>query len=531
MKIKKKQVVLYFLGILIFGLFFYFFNYFNIRNNYNPIVFNSPDETSNYFFAVNFAKNNSLSYQTNIDEKINFLIHPRSIAVNDNKLIPISFIGLPLIYGGIAKIFGISIIRYLTPIFAIIGIIFFFLLISKIFDKRTGLISSLLLFINPAYWYYSNKLLMHNILFISLLIITFYLFIISVQKQKILYWILWGFTLGLTLLTRLSEFLWILFVFLIILILNRKKINYKKFIIGIIILFITITPMFYFNKINNGAYLKFSYTQNIDPNISSTIGEKNSIVRNAKNIIFPFGINIKNIIYIKYNFLLKLNWPFSLILFFSLVILFIKRKQLTHHEKIYILCWILISFYILIYYGSMKITDDAIPNSVTIGSSYIRYLLPFFVFAVPIIALAIQKLVQKNRKTTVLIVAFVILFLSSWSYDLVNSKGLNSLENTSNNIEKFKNLREKIIENTENNAIIFTNRFDKFIFPHRNVVYLYNTSILNYKHIKNFNNINIPIYYFDELKNKLESNDYVELKEIFIEDSYYLYQLILDEKL
>ena len=140
MNLDKKQIIVFILGIFILCLFFYLYNYFNIHNNYNIKVFNSPDETSNYFFTENFAKNNSIVKKLDYNEaeikNVAKLIHPRSVAINNFNLIPISFIGLILIYGTIAKIFGIWIIQYLTPFFSILGVVFLYLLVKKIFDKK-----------------------------------------------------------------------------------------------------------------------------------------------------------------------------------------------------------------------------------------------------------------------------------------------------------------------------------------------------------------------------------------------------------
>ncbi len=535
MNLNKKQIIFVILGVFTLSLFFYFYNYFNINNNYNPPVFNSPDETSNYFFTKNFAQNDSiiksLNYNKNEIGELAELIHPRSVAINNFNLVPISFMGIILIYGTIAKIFGIWIIQYLTPIFSIIGVIFLYLLIKKVFNKKIATISSLLVLINPAYWYFSSKLLMHNILFLSLLIIAYYFFMLSIKDKKIIYFALWGFFLALSLITRTSEFLWIFMSLILIAIFYKLKINYKILIAGIIFLLTTL-PVFCFNKTYNGSYTKFSYAENLDKSVvSSSISnpQNANIFTKIYNITFPFGINIKNIVYMTYNFFLKLNWIFCLLLFLSILILFIKRKNITKKELAFIILWFLVGLYLFIYYGSWHISDNAISNSVTIGSSYMRYLLPFFIISSILIAIAINKL--NRNKLTIIIVAILISIFANISYTIVYDDKIDGQKNLSKNINDFYVLKKLIIEQTPKNSIILTNRSDKFIFPERNVVYLNGSNVYTYEHIQKFKDLKIPLYYFDNKKEISESNKNVSLETIFNNYEYFLYKInFVDEK-
>ncbi|MDD4290315.1 MAG: glycosyltransferase family 39 protein [Patescibacteria group bacterium] len=528
MNFSKYHIIPLILGIFILGLFFCFYNYFNINNNYNPPVFNSPDETSNYFFVKNFAENSSISKKLNYNSgeisNVSNLIHPRSITVNNFNLIPISFIGLILIYGLIAKIFGLWIIQYLTPIFSIIAIIFLYLLLKKVFNKKIAIISSILTLINPGFWYFSSKLLMHNMLFISLLIISYYFLILSTQNKKIISFILWGFFLGLSLITRTSEFLWVLLSIILILIFYKVKINYKILLAFLMFIFVFV-PVFYFNKIHNASYFQFSYADNIDTSVvSSQISStRTNILTKTLSAIFPFGINIKNILYVIYHFFLKLNWIFCLLLFLGLLILFIKRKNISKKDFGFIILWFLISGYLFIYYGSWKISDTAIVNSITIGSSYIRYLLAFFILSNILIAISINKL--KNDKLTIIIISIIMAIFANISHSMVYDSNIDGEKMISKNISKFYNLKKLIIEKTEDNAIIFTNRSDKFIFPERNVVFLYDYDIYNYENLEKFRDIKIPLYYFDNKKELKNTKQNIELESIFISGEYFLYKI------
>ena len=111
--------------------------YFQTRIGF--IKFFSPDENANYVFTKLYQESNQLY----IFEKYNMIasdvIHPRSYFSHEGNLKPLSFLGIIIIYGDLAKIFGQAIIPFLTPLFAALGLLFFYLLMSSLlFSKSFG---------------------------------------------------------------------------------------------------------------------------------------------------------------------------------------------------------------------------------------------------------------------------------------------------------------------------------------------------------------------------------------------------------
>lgn len=522
---KKKQIIFYFLVILVLGNFLYLYNYLNIHNSSQPLIFNSPDETSNYFFTENFAENNNFQKQFNY-LNINPEIHPRSIRVMGDKLVLNSFIGLPLIHGLIAKIFGNNIVIYLTSIFSIIGVIFFYLLIKELFNKKTAIISSLLLLILPSYWYFSTRGMMHNILFIMLLIISLYFFVLSIKKGKTIHYGLSALFLGLTIMTRTSEIIWIGIIYLALIMALRYKINWKKFIIGVIVFLIIITPLFYFNRQNYGSAISPAYIDN-KAQIQTT-----SLI---SKILLPFGFHPNNIKYTMYNFIFKLIWWYNVLLLLALVLLFIKRKKIKQKQWLYVFLWIFVTIFLFIYYGSWLFFDNPNPKSITIGSSYLRYLLPYFVFSIPLISWFLTKIKFSKKWVNNLIIILIISFVFINSYLIVMKCPEEGIVKISNDLKIYQNRTKLIIANTEPNSVITTSRADKYIFPYRNVLYLeYEPYYYN-----NFNSIldeNIPLYYFgfkfnDKDMNHIFSKFYKKGLDIsypiFIDGDHALYKIML----
>ncbi|MFH1188112.1 MAG: glycosyltransferase family 39 protein, partial [bacterium] len=164
-KCNKKTLII----IAVFFVFAYSILAFKSGN-----VFNSPDENANYFFSNLFVNESRLDYPLPENSDI---IHPRSMTVASQKIVPQSFLGMPLIYGFLGKIFGSNAIIFFTPVIAAISVLFFYEIIKKIFNEKIAFLSGILVFIHPAFWYYSTHSMYHNVLFVSFLIMGVYFFI------------------------------------------------------------------------------------------------------------------------------------------------------------------------------------------------------------------------------------------------------------------------------------------------------------------------------------------------------------------
>ncbi len=182
------------LFLLVFlAIFFCIYAYFNLIvmrppdtfQAANLIKFNSPDENANYFWLQRMANGQTLYYFEPLNYPGTNLIHARSLNTVDGKITPGSFLGLPIIYGFLARGLGLSVVPYLTPLFSVLGLFFFYLLIKDILkNKHLALLSIVLLSFFPAWFYYSSRGMYHNILFISLFIIGLYILLYALKPFK-----------------------------------------------------------------------------------------------------------------------------------------------------------------------------------------------------------------------------------------------------------------------------------------------------------------------------------------------------------
>ncbi|MFH0840865.1 MAG: hypothetical protein V1865_02710, partial [bacterium] len=80
------------------------FNFYGQAGGF--VKWSSPDETANYNVAKLYAQTNSLMYFEEHNEAIDELIHPRSYRSDYGYVKPVSFLGMPLLYGKIGHLLG-----------------------------------------------------------------------------------------------------------------------------------------------------------------------------------------------------------------------------------------------------------------------------------------------------------------------------------------------------------------------------------------------------------------------------------------
>ncbi|NMC51646.1 hypothetical protein GYA54_02890 [Candidatus Kuenenbacteria bacterium] len=378
----------------------------------NP-KFSSPDETANYFWAKRLAQGQPLYYFEELNGPGNNLIHPRSINVIDGKNVPGSFLGLIFIYGSLAKILGLGVVPYLTPFFSALGIFFFYLLLKKIFNSTpVALIPATLLAFTPAWFYYSCRGMYHNVLFTSLLIMGVY-FLWKVlaeapspnsksqapnQKSKInnpklMLYFLSGLLISFALFTRTSEIVWAALTIFFIFIFHFKRIYWPGFLLFLAAGTIPIIALFYHNQILYGSLISAGYRAVSD---AVSIGGLASAGVLFQIFVTPFGIHPGSILTNGFNYLYQLFPIWGALYFlgaFLFAILPTHIIKINYKKRIaYLAYCLLLTAYLLIFYGSWAITDRIDRETLSLGTSYLRYWLPIYIVTLPFVATIIWQL-------------------------------------------------------------------------------------------------------------------------------------------
>ncbi|MCK5320311.1 glycosyltransferase family 39 protein, partial [Candidatus Parcubacteria bacterium] len=502
------------------------------------------------------------------------IMHPRSFRSDYGSLKPVSFLGIILVYGKIASIFGYKVIPYLTPFFASLGIIYFYLLIKRIFNKSNAWFSASMLAVFPPFIYFAARSMFHNVLFVVFLIISLYYSLLFTRgrlkylknksKNKIklakrikfffknnkprgkvslvggikpqtaikyhtsdfvrsfslrgkknknyyldfLFAGLAGAFMGLTIIVRSSELLWLLPMLVFLWIFNIKKIGFSRLIVYFAFLLIAILPALHFNKALYGSYYLGGYSE-MNQSImaiakassdlaGSTVNGDFSLygelLNKVKNFVFYFGLHPRQsanmaVIYFAQMF----SWLFWAALIGAIIFLINFRKYKKRHW-LFVFSLLIISGILIIYYGSWEFYDNPDKSRRTIGNSYTRYWLPIYLGAMPFASLFVMrftraiislcnKFYQEKRKNLNLfsykinkkfyyislrIIFLIIFFYGSLSFVLHGSEeGLIFLAQRQ---KESRTEYNQVLKLTENNSAIITFYHDKLFFPERKVI-------------------------------------------------------------
>jgi len=476
------------------------FNYFTQSADF--VKWLSPDESANYNFTKLYAQECRLMFFEKYNLLADNILHPRSIRSDFGWLKPVSFLGIILIYGKIASLTTYKIIPFLTPFFAAIGIIFYYLLIKEIFGKRNAIMSALILSVFPPYIYYSARSMFHNVLFIVLLAISLYFACASVKNKKTatdinkikgkavnilpnLFAGLSGAFLGLTIITRTSELIWLIPIWLIIWLFNIKKFGLVKLIIFIACLLFAITPAMYWNKILYQSYWRGGYNE-MNQSILNIAGAGSGILKNGavnsaaiknglieiKNNVFHFGWQPYKSLKMLYFYFAKMFYWIFWPAFLGFLLLFSRIKKWRTKHYVYLIALFTAAAILIAYYGSWDFHDNPDPRSRTIGNSYTRYWLPIYLGAIPLAVIFLVKL-SNIFKRKILVYGLRILMISIIFFISIRFVLVGSDEGLIKSAQKQLAVRteyEQILNLTEARAVIVTQYHDKLLFPARKVI-------------------------------------------------------------
>jgi len=418
-------------------------------------LFVSPDETANHWFIRTFAQTGKFHIADPLNTALDGRIHPRSMAVIGQDIVPVGFLGLPTLYGLFASVLGMGIVPFLTPVIALCAVFAFRALVCRWFDERIANITTLLFLFHPALWYYTARFLMPNVLFVSLLIFSAALWFVRPFKRG---WspVLSGVLAGLAIFVRASEAYWVgaLVVALAIWKWNTlKKGDLWLFVMGGIV---GLLPFFLMNALTYGSPLTTGYTLPVAVENAGTAGETGQ----SGHALFPFGLDwaasARHIV----GYGLALFWWMSALAAVGFV-----RAWKSH--RAYAIAFVCLALWLGVWYGSWTIHDNPDPTQVTIANSYVRYWLPVFVLSVPFAALALVWLSDRFGRALLPACMACVMGLGVWGTFLSGQDGLFQAAET---LRRSEVISDRVLSQIEPESVMIVDRSDKLFFPHR-VVY------------------------------------------------------------
>lgn len=453
-------------------------------------IYVSPDETANAFFAQQFAQNGFLSSFESLNVDLDDALHPRSVVSLAGRLVPGSFVGLPVIYGFLITATGDWMLPFVTPLIAVVAVFAWYAVVRRLYDREIGLLSAILLAVHPAWWYYSARSLMHNVTFAALLIFAAYFLVArpsAGRKFAGADFVLSGACVGLALFVRSSEAVWIALAIAAAFVAYRtKKVSWRPVALFAVSAAIALLPMAAVNQATYGSPFATGYTA---PRSVETVetddegGSETAIVATAPSVfpslataLFPFGFSYKDIGKNVLAYGAGLFWWMTalvLIGFPSAVPTRALAKEQRRPRRAYLAFALTACAYLAVMYGSWTFFDNPDPTQITIGNSHVRYWIPVFVLLTPFAAHAIRWISRRALTETArrLAVAALVLACVGLSVRATFFSAQDGLVYAAEGLEASRDVRARVLDLTEPDSVIVVDRGDKLFFPYRRVRY------------------------------------------------------------
>ncbi|MFH0856295.1 MAG: glycosyltransferase family 39 protein, partial [bacterium] len=139
---------------------------------------------------------------------------------------------------------------------------------------------------------------------------------------------------------------------------------------------------------------------------------------------------------------------------------------------LYTIIFILISAYLVIYYGSWVFYDTPNAKLITIGTSYTRYWLPIYIMSMPFIAFLLVKIsdVFKYKFPKFAFLAIVLSLLIIRNICFAYFAPYEGIKKQMEGSIEYYYKREKVLRATATDAVIINQYYDKLFFPDRNII-------------------------------------------------------------
>ena len=456
-------------------------------------IFISPDETAGAFFTNAFSQTGSFRVTDSLNQTFSGMLHPRSVVTDGGAYLPGSFLGLSFLYSFFLFFFGGWILTFITPVIAILAVFAWKKILEQWFSKRVAFVSAILLLFHPAFWYYSARGLMPNVLFVSLLIFGTYFLVnrplvfhlkrcenrIGPLKhfQKDLDYVVAGLCFGSALFVRLAELYWVFPLVIFLVYAYRKQMQLRCVATFGVAFAIPLVTMLVLNTQTYGNPFVMGYTfiSQQAHTIAATVTEEST--HDRLSWIFPFGFHPRAIAkHVLFYLGLLFPWLTILSLAGLPIVLSVRTLPLTkgvRAKRIFVLLTILLALWLGIWYGSWSLTDNPDPTQITIANSYVRYWLPLFILSTPFMASALvwvsNKLRPKIGKGIVLIVC--VLCVIGANFYATFYRGQDGLIRVEQTVHESIQIRAHVFDLTPADSVIIVDRADKLFFPYRHVLY------------------------------------------------------------
>ncbi|MDD5110189.1 MAG: glycosyltransferase family 39 protein [Patescibacteria group bacterium] len=422
--------------------------------------FNSPDEAANFYFANRVADGQTIAAAAPLGDAGGGIVHPRSTAIFNGRLVPLSFLGLPYWYGIAGRVVGSSLV-YLTPLLAVVGGLALYRLLRRIFGHTVALLTVALLPMVPPWWYYSARSMFHNLPFLALTLVGLAA-VASVHRHgRRGAAAIAGVSLGLALAFRTVEAFWLAPLLLLTFVLcpGRYKRRWWLVAAGVIAVWL---PILVQQAATFGHPFRFGY---LLPPAGDDVAS--AAAQRSVSDLIPFGLHPRRAWSNAWRFIVQMFpwifWPAAL----GMVTQLISWRALKNVRRWYIAGYLGVSALLVLYYGSAQLADNLNPAAVTLGMSYVRYWLPVYVGMLPFTILGVQWLAARVHAKFFrrLIGGGLLLAIAGLSIRMTLNAPQEGLRQVRQAVIAGYAKRAAVASRVPSDAVMVAERSDKLFFP------------------------------------------------------------------
>lgn len=432
--------------------------------------FTSPDEEVNFSAARQFSQAGNFFLGSAVAEDDTGVVKPRNVQVRDDHLVPLSFLGFPLLTGLAARLFGDNAILFVTPVLAALALIAYYRVTAYVWGTRVGIISFWLLVFFPGFIFFTVKSMWHTVAFVAFVIFSAYFFIAHVKQHHRPFVIVSGLMLGIAVSIRTNELVWLAVLALAGFLWLRPRLSIRWVLLFVLAVGIGLLPVLVANTYTFGHPLSFGYTAALER--SGELAAGADVTGKIKTLVVPAEQTLSNYITHSSWYGFKLTTVYTLVVLIGLVALvFGFAKPASRRWLImaaFITAWLVWYYGGTAYYGGQTTATGPI-----IGSSFVRYFLPLILLYLPVAAAgsqAISRLIDARPWRRVLLASIgVVLAVTSINLVVNDSEG-GLGKYFRQDLPQIVDARQTISTSTETDAIIIAGSKDKLFFPERQVM-------------------------------------------------------------
>ncbi|MFZ6015186.1 MAG: hypothetical protein ACOYUZ_02405 [Patescibacteria group bacterium] len=465
--------------ILLFAVFLQFFRIPFSQGD----MWMSPDETANVQSAIRLADTGSV---LEIKEYLRDFpwAHPRSYVYlpESGAMAPVAFLGMVIILAVIYKIFGFLGILFYAPLLVMVTAYAFWKILPPKWPPIVKYLTLIIWLTFPLVLLYANRGSFPQISIACIAIWIWWALAIKLNWIKILFA---GLIFGLAAAIRPLELIWLLP--LVVFTLLHYKTNageglLQKFtrrrILVYAALFIAAASIFifagaYIGKQTYGTWLTSGYQIRHTGVAESAAGgeDRFGTELHSKNIsiwsALPFSFHPKNILWNFENYLIKYFWLYTLVLF-AVIFFLLKEKAWRGKNRWALLALTWTAFILIVFYGNGLYQDHVRINQVSLGNSFLRYILPIGILYALGAGYIINRLwTSWSTKIISICLAIVLIAFGQWTAFIRDNEGILSVESE---LGRYHEIRNETVKFFDEPTLIFSDRSDKIFYPLYDVV-------------------------------------------------------------